>query len=724
MVREMGSIPPKLARIIINLESFIALSHHIKVIMYLSAIVLLCYLTTHYYGRSARDRIQPTSGGGGGGGGAGRGSQSNFAAGDNQDRGQTTNLDQRGNNNGVAVGLSGAASAVMGASGVANQVAQSDRQIIRQQRNDGDDQVAQLRRKQQEELQQQLKRKQASVNSTERANSADSNRSLPPSRVSRGSLDVDELASVGGKATANEQLSGEPRPEELARKLNDRARVFSKVDELRQPVAVLSSAAAELESPLEDEAKTTGLATRTNKNWFIKVCSNFVRILSGLRSSINDASQLQVQDNNDDYQDKQLEMLAGKIDNWYSSQTGDFSPSQSPAELGPAGSEKASAKAQAPRKLQASSNNNSEANDSKRNSKEPGRITGASERLIASKGETSDGSGNWKRDMGLIDADNSGEKLLRSLAGGGKEGSGSQRGLERLEQVAGKLDDENNSPSRPGKQIAAQSSGTNNENNGENNNSANNMEAAQAADGSLLDQSGRGGGDGDRDRDGEPNVAKSGHKAGSSSSSERPRDGSATKLMPSLISTAVQTDDEEEESERRSEKLSSSISAAAAASKRDSANGEAQVESAAREEESEPAMGSPTNSVDSVLNVSKTVAPSAAAKTTIQVNGLDAEPGEANNDAGAAAGPGVYNQSMKLNATDHNRDGGNNNGNNNHHQSAKLGQANALKGLHQKQSSGGGGGGTIDEPDSDRTGLAKDERRDSGYIRSIQLAGR
>lgn len=54
---------------------------------------------------------------------------------------------------------------------------------------------------------------------------------------------------------------------------------------------------------------------RSRKNWFMNVYSNFVRMLNGLRTTISDAGQLDVAEN--DYQDKQLEMLAGKIDNWY-----------------------------------------------------------------------------------------------------------------------------------------------------------------------------------------------------------------------------------------------------------------------------------------------------------------------------------------------------------------------------------------------------------------------
>lgn len=272
--------------------------------MYLTAIVLLCWLTGHYYTKSGilagGPRVTPSGINGG------DGDQTSRQSGKVADR-----LDSSGGGAGsrekrlsrVALPASGAAS--------------------------------------------------------DRANSADSNRSQPPSRVSHGSLDAvsnnDELLNgdaLGSNrpTTNNEELD---EPELLAgpraRAAQSQHRIFSKVDEeanLRSESwrakrqakfearkqtgaangrpdgsssAASSSSASKSGRADTSDARGGEAETKPSgkRNWFMKVCSNFVRMLNGIRSSINDAGQLDVSEN--DYQDKQLEMLAGKIDSWYQS---------------------------------------------------------------------------------------------------------------------------------------------------------------------------------------------------------------------------------------------------------------------------------------------------------------------------------------------------------------------------------------------------------------------
>lgn len=237
MVREMVSIPPKLGQILVNLESFLDLTQHLKVIMYLSAIVLLCWLTGSFYSGASRP------------------------AGRTESR------------RGPLSGLSSAS---------ANSSLADDRE----------------------------------------ANSADSNRSQPPSRrsslmaepISSAERTTDEeptsarrrsvLAPAGEPSLApSKGAAGTTAPERLKR---GKAIAAPKLTSARIGLAEGDSVsvAAELDPP-------SGTHSR---GWFKKVCSSFVRILSGIRG-VNEASQTEAAL---EERDRQLEMLAGKIDNWYS----------------------------------------------------------------------------------------------------------------------------------------------------------------------------------------------------------------------------------------------------------------------------------------------------------------------------------------------------------------------------------------------------------------------
>lgn len=302
-MRETGVIPPKLAKIIINLESFIALSHHIKVVMYLSAIVLLCYLTSYYYGRSMHDKVQPAaanrlSSGGPGSGGASA-NQQTLAAG------------------ALAAGLNASNLAGRPIGGANDYGADSNNKIARADIGSSSTQAA-------------------SLNLSDRANSADSNRSLPPSRMSRSSLELDD--NSGQEPGPKSKESGFEEEGAPTKELGglDSTRIFSKVDELiengkRQKEKVSANGSVKQQTVSggggnDVESRKLSVSERLNRNWFMKVCSNFVKMLNDLRSTINDAGQLNVNDKANDFQDKQLEMLAGKIDNWYSNSAPDEAP--------------------------------------------------------------------------------------------------------------------------------------------------------------------------------------------------------------------------------------------------------------------------------------------------------------------------------------------------------------------------------------------------------------
>jgi len=364
-VRETVSIPPKLAQIIVNLESFLALTYHIKVIMYLSAIVLLWWLTGHYYCKTSKqgERVGPAGGPGPGADRAG-----GLAGGLSKRAEQAADPQQDRQSGGGVPGERATAAPPdadrsEGAPGdQLGQLASAGRQVAPQTVHD--------------------------TASSERANSADSNRSLPPSRQAShlGSIDAGTNLSVAsdersvqttappmsppaepagpsarGDVDGDDKalLEGPPPPLEGGQRALPGAdgaplptgaswteqggaggavgrparpfgaRIFSKVDDelmasqsgraegAPEVGGPMGGAGGELAAAAGDKEGRVGQTAggRKRRGWFVNVCSNFVRLLSGLRTTISEAGKLDLGEN--DYQDKQLEMLAGKIDNWY-----------------------------------------------------------------------------------------------------------------------------------------------------------------------------------------------------------------------------------------------------------------------------------------------------------------------------------------------------------------------------------------------------------------------
>lgn len=274
MVREMVSIPPKLGQILVNLESFLDLTQHLKVIMYLSAIVLLCWLTGNFYS-SSNGRAQQ------------------------------------------ARRIGGPSSGGLSLSSVNSSLA--DRE----------------------------------------ANSADSNRSQPPSR--RSSLLAEPLPLAAGDNQPDEEMKAASGAKRSSRPtLSDRTRLNktspfqiaeppNRLARARAISAKIVGLSADLSDPEESadagQVKRMGSEGGGNphsKNWFKQVCSSFVRILAGISRGANDGGEATLSERQ---RDKQLEMLAGKIDNWYNS-GGIGGPTQTPTPT-PNGTEAAQSEAAA-----------------------------------------------------------------------------------------------------------------------------------------------------------------------------------------------------------------------------------------------------------------------------------------------------------------------------------------------------------------------------------------
>lgn len=213
-VREIVNIPPTLSQIVYNLESFLVLSNHIKVIMYLSSLVLLVWLVSHQYKTMSRDRIRPMA----------------------------------------------------GASSVSSQLPLA-----------GTECAAEL----------------------PEIELAYSGQSEPASRPIM--LEVEAAVEARAGTESSEQQTG--------------VQGSAKKSDTSQSSSPNANSPVVTNEPAKEEAEQAGPDGSSHKSWLVKVCSNLVRLLTGLRSSLNEAGQLGVSENS--YQDKQLEMLAGKIDNWY-----------------------------------------------------------------------------------------------------------------------------------------------------------------------------------------------------------------------------------------------------------------------------------------------------------------------------------------------------------------------------------------------------------------------
>lgn len=73
--------------------------------------------------------------------------------------------------------------------------------------------------------------------------------------------------------------------------------------------------------PGQENGWQGGGRARYKRNWFLKVYTDVVKVLADIKKSISTASQLDISETNDIH-DKQLEMLAGRIDNWYGNGVG------------------------------------------------------------------------------------------------------------------------------------------------------------------------------------------------------------------------------------------------------------------------------------------------------------------------------------------------------------------------------------------------------------------
>lgn len=366
MVRETGVIPPPLGQIVVNLENFLTLTHHMKVIMYLSTVVLLCWLAGHYYGNSARDRVMPSSLNGTGNNANGGGGNDSYS-----ERGNSADISTRSQpptrrtsrTNSLIEAMSNASTDTSNANNKATTFGASG--------------VSESRKPQQQ-------------GSSSRAALHGSNGPLGPKAdfsssaaatnqmTARGSLTT-QLPDVSLSGSASNPTPLGREQSRTKRTIARSSRIFSKVDDewnsrsfndqlgkqqqeqqqqqqrnvnhadMLKKLAqqgdsgnrLISSGEPLSSSNLEPDAKsdqaqmveanpTSELSNanerRKRKGWFMQVYCNFVRMLTGIRGSLSEAGQLNVVEN--DFRDKQLEMLAGKIDNWYNSNASPVSPTQ------------------------------------------------------------------------------------------------------------------------------------------------------------------------------------------------------------------------------------------------------------------------------------------------------------------------------------------------------------------------------------------------------------
>lgn len=384
MIREMGSIPPELGQIVVNLENFLTLTQHMKVIMYLSSIVLLCWLTGHYYNRSTHDRIVPSNGSWRHSTSALGQTNDSLAPSDRANSADSSRsqppsrvISQAGS---IDINEGGRSPSANSAS--TNQVTSDNLVSVQKQKKHVKSLNKKMLSNQQKALHQTSKNLGNSngngSGSSGGSGSGGENNGTIATATAVGTKMVNGetrgTISDGGNDSQKQESQNISRDQEFLKSKPPRAsRFFSKVDEeldlerdkqkqqrqakknsATQPGGAINNQLKinlnEERNPnkpgnynnnndlngfnqnednkLKDEpssnsgerpVKEKQANKQIRKSWFMKVCSNFARILSGIRGTISEASQLDIRDN--DYHDKQLEMLAGKIDNWYNSNT-------------------------------------------------------------------------------------------------------------------------------------------------------------------------------------------------------------------------------------------------------------------------------------------------------------------------------------------------------------------------------------------------------------------
>lgn len=366
MIREMASIPVDLGQMVVNLENFLVLSQHMKVIMYLSSVVLLFWLTGHYYNRSAHDRVVPSNGTwrhstnapGLTNGGLASSDRANSA---DSSRSQPPSriISQAGSTDINEERCPPSTTSVS-----TNQVT-SDSLVSQKQK----EKVLSSKRmlsNQQKALHQQSSKNLGNNNNSSDGgggNGDDNNTTV----LNDNTQIVTTRTIIDGKSGQQKQQNLSDHNQDVrSSKSLERSRFFSKVDQefdlKRQRTSgcgrnqthkqsdgfvnqALELSSNEREASLGNDNSNNNnnnnndrnrdnkpigessngnksqfvkqTDTQIRKNWFMKVYFNLARILSDIRGTISEASQLDIKDN--DYRDKQIEILAGKIDNWYNS---------------------------------------------------------------------------------------------------------------------------------------------------------------------------------------------------------------------------------------------------------------------------------------------------------------------------------------------------------------------------------------------------------------------
>lgn len=239
MVRERGELPPQLVRYLSSLESFIDLTGHIRIVMYLSALTMLVWLTSSHYSTHTRERL----------------------AGPQPQADRKPSGAQLANGSAVLPVSVGSALANEQPKRAPRSVASGEQQHPRR---------ARIFSKVDEEIERQMLKKGA---------------------VIRAQVLTARGENANAATDANEQSADSEQAEAAA-------------------------AEAEGASASAEVGKTGAGVQRESrrKNWLAQVVASMIRAIGGIRSSLNEAGTLD--DTVNDYQDKRLEELAGKIDNW------------------------------------------------------------------------------------------------------------------------------------------------------------------------------------------------------------------------------------------------------------------------------------------------------------------------------------------------------------------------------------------------------------------------
>lgn len=292
MQRDIVQVPEKFTKPLVHLESFLHMAQHLKVAMYVSALFLLGLLSGVYYQRTVGDPVGPSS------------VHSHDA---NQRRSISAGWQNR--------------SSRSNGTGKEGESDYADKFIVPVDIGNLSPPIEEQLSNRKEQALANWAPNQGNLASEAKSTTANQSWVFSKAQEQRMLADKSVHRAKNSKPTRDTNNSDRLNSTDNSQRVETSGSVEIEADYNRaengeaEPQKI-----GDLEArPSEIEASSYQRSARS-RNWFVRVYTDVVRVLNDIKKSITIASQLDIQEN--DFHDKQLEMLAGKIDNWYGDGSG------------------------------------------------------------------------------------------------------------------------------------------------------------------------------------------------------------------------------------------------------------------------------------------------------------------------------------------------------------------------------------------------------------------